>query len=116
MTTPRRLLRELDKRDGHRSAWTGIEYPKGDDDVLVPQHRQGGMGGGRSKHRLSNLVWLESDRNGLIEDNAAEAEEARRRGIKISIHANPQHEPITHAVHGRVVLDDQGGVWPEGAF
>lgn len=109
MTTPKALLRALDERDGHRSAWTGIEYPKGDLDVLVPQHRQGGMGGSKGKHRLSNLVWIESARNGLIEDNAADAAEARDRGIKISIHANPQHEPIQHAVHGRVVLDDDGG-------
>lgn len=108
MTTPKALLRALDQRDGHRSAWTGVEYPKGDTDVLVPQHRQGGMGGGKGKQRLSNLVWLESELNGLIEDNAAYATEARGRGIKISIHANPQHEPIIHAVHGRVVLDDAG--------
>jgi hypothetical protein len=70
------------------------------------------MGGGKSKHRLSNLVWLESWRNGLIEDNASHATEARRRGIKISIHANPQHEPIIHAVHGRVTLADDGTLGP----
>lgn len=114
MTTPKALLRALDERDGHRSAWTGVEYPKGDTDILVPQHRQGGMGGGRSKHRLSNLVWVESEKNDSMESNPRVAAEARRRGIKISIHANPQHEPIIHAVHGRVVLDDLGGI--EAAF
>lgn len=114
MTTPKALLRALDKRDGHRSAWTGVEYHPGPDDILVPQHRQGGMGGAKSKHRLSNLVWLESWLNGLIEDNATHANEARRRGIKISIHDNPQLEPVIHAVHGRVTLDDLGGI--EAAF
>jgi hypothetical protein len=110
--TPKALLRRLDERDGHVSAWSGIEYQKGDDDPLVPQHRQGGMGGGKRKHRLSNVVWLESWRNQAIEDDADAAQEARDRGIKISIHANPQAEPIQHAIHGLCLLDDDGSVHP----
>ena len=104
--TPAPLLRALTERDGHRSAWTGRDV-----DTLVPQHRQGGMGGGDSKQRLSNLVWLESDINGLIESDAAYAAEARRRGIKISIHSNPEEIPLVHAVHGAwVVLGDDGSI------
>jgi hypothetical protein len=107
-TTPVRLLNELTKRDGHVSVWTGCDV-----DTLVPQHRQGGMGGGASKQRLSNLLWLESDINGLIESDAAFAAEARRRGIKISLHDDPEAVPVTHAAHGlRCLLTDDGAVLP----
>lgn len=105
MSTPKALLKKLTERDGHRSAWTGNDV-----DTLVPQHRQGGMGGRKNKHRLSNVVWLESDINGFIESDPEWAEEARQRGIKISNYDEPSHEPITHAVHGRVLLDDYGVV------
>lgn len=105
--TPKRVLRALDARDGHRSAWTGIGG-----DTLVPQHRQGGMGGRKDKHRLSNVVWLESVINGLIESDPVMQAEAVRRGIKVSLHANPALVPIRHAVHGWVLLDDFGG-WVE---
>jgi len=108
--TPAALLRRLDERDGHVSAWTGNEYTPGPDDVLVPQHRQGGMGGRRGKHRLSNVVWLESLINGEITANPEMQAEAKRRGIAISLHDEPSHVPIEHAVHGRALLDDDGGV------
>lgn len=68
------------------------------------------MGGDKSKNRLSNLVWLCSSVNGLIESDAGYADCARADGIKLSIHANPAHVPIRHAVHGRVLLDDDGSV------
>ncbi|MGG7510925.1 hypothetical protein [Plantibacter sp. YIM 135249] len=74
------------------------------------------MGGRRNKHQLSNVVWLESDINGLIESDPAMAAEARLRGIKISVHAtDPSEVPILHAVHGLVTLtnnvnDEHGGV------
>jgi hypothetical protein len=106
MTTPKALLRALETRDGHRSAWTGRDVPE-----LVPQHRQGGMGGGKSKHRIANLLWLESEINGLIESDANFAAEARRRGIKISIHDDPSTVPVLHHVHGGLVrLADDGTV------
>lgn len=101
---PKRLLEELDQRDGHVCSWTGIDTGR-----LVPQHRQGGMGGRRDKHRLSNLVWLDSLLNGLIESDPVYQAEAVRRGIKISGFADPTEEPLEHVVHGRVVLDDAGG-------
>jgi len=103
MTTPKALLKALDKRDGHRSAWTGNT-----DDTLVPQHRQGGMGGRRNKHRLSNTVWLESSINGWIESDPEWQAEAVRRGIKVSGFSEPSLVPIHHAVHGLVLLDDAG--------
>lgn len=105
--TPKALLTALEERDGRRSAWTGNEG-----DTLVPQHRQGGMGGRAEKHRLSNVVWLESDINGLIEADPAMQAEAVRRGIKISGHADPEDVPVEHAVHGTVLLTDNGDVVP----
>jgi hypothetical protein len=106
MSTPKPLLRALEARDGHRSAWTG-----NDDDTLVPQHRVGGMGGSPFKHRLSNVVWLESLINGLIESDPVWADEARRRGFKVSQHErSTEHVPIDHAVHGRCLLLDDGQI------
>lgn len=108
-SVPVRVLHALEARDGHRSAWTGMDVPE-----LVPQHRQGGMGGRADKHRLSNLVWLESGLNGLIESDAAMQAEAVRRGIKISLHADPTRVPVEHVIHGLVYLDDEGGVTEVG--
>jgi len=103
--TPKKLLRELEQRDGHRCAWTGYES-----DRLVPHHRQNrGMGGRPSVNRLSNLVWLDSGINGLIESDPEWQSNAIVRGIKVSTHGNPLLIPIQHAVHGLVWLDDQGG-------
>lgn len=111
---PKRLLDLLDERDGHVSAWTGREYVRGSDsDVLVPQHRQGGMGGRPDKHRIANLVWLESELNGAIKDDAAMQAEAHRRGIAVSIHADPRLKPVNHAAHGgEVYLTDDGRAVP----
>lgn len=92
MNTPKRLLKALDARDGHVCVWTGIDTGR-----LVPQHRQGGMGGRKGKHRLSNLVWLDSIINGLIESDATYQAEAIRRGIKISLHADPLKVPVRYA-------------------
>jgi len=108
-TTPKPLLRALERRDGHLSAWTGMDVPE-----LVPQHRQGGMGG-RPQHikqRLSVVVWLESQINGLIESDPEWQAEAKRRGIKVSLHADPEQTPILHAVHGWCLLKDDGSIVP----
>lgn len=106
-TTPRKTLRMLDHRDGHRCAWTGQ-----DSDTLVPQHRAGGMGGSPTKHRASNVVWLDSIINGLIESDVEMQREAYRRGIKISKFMDSSVTPVRHAVHGWVLLDDEGGWVP----
>lgn len=104
-SVPKALRAALDARDGHVCAWTGIDTGR-----LVPQHRQGGMGGRKGKHRLSNLVWLDSLLNGLIESDPTYQAEALRRGIKISLHADPLRVPVEHVVHGLVYLDDAGKV------
>ena len=108
--TPKWLLRGLETRDNHRSAWTGADVPD-----LVPQHRHGGMGGRKSKQRLSVVVWLESLINDLIESDPGWQAEAKRRGIKISGFANPELTPIQHAVHGWCLLNDDGSVSPLNA-
>lgn len=106
MSTPKWLLKALDERDGHRSAEDGVES-----DTLVPQHRSNrGMGGRRSMNRLSNLVWLDSIRNGEIEASPQLQREAKRRGIKISGFADPELVPILHHVHGWCLLGDDGSV------
>lgn len=108
--TPKALLKALEKRDGRRSAWTGNES-----DTLVPQHRYGGAGGRKGKQRLSVVVWLESEINGLIESDPEMQAEAVRRGVKISgFTKDPQIVPILHAVHGLCLLGDDGSVKPVG--
>ncbi len=95
----------LKARDQH-CVWHG---PSCDPDLLVPQHRSGrGMGGSRVKNRLSNGVALCSFVNGLIESDAALAEEARRRGIKISLHADPVMIPVEYPDGDPYWLDDEG--------
>lgn len=107
--TPKPLLKALDARDGHRCAWHFEGWC--DTETLAPQHRANrGMGGRKSLHRLSNLVWLCSEMNGLIESHAGVARKALERGIKISSHAEPSMVRVRHAVHGWVLLDDNGGI------
>ena len=86
---PLPVLRKLTARDGHECAMTGT-----DTDRLVPQHRRGGMGGRANKHRLSNLVWLDSIANGLIESDRALQSVAKAWGVKISIHAATEDIPV----------------------
>jgi hypothetical protein len=107
VSTPKALLKALDLRDGRVCAWHGVACGV---DTLVPQHRANrGMGGRASMNRLSNLVWL-CEVNSLIESDTEWAIQARILGIKISSHADPDAEPITHAVHGRCFLNDDGTV------
>lgn len=104
---PSRLLKGLDARDGHRCAW----HTTCDTDTLVPHHRSNrGMGGRKSLDRLSNLVWLCSEANGLIESDGSYASDARLRGIKISSHSEPSSVAVHHSVHGIVRLLDDGTV------
>lgn len=82
-------LRLLTARDGRACVWSASEG-----DALVPQHRQGGMGGRRHKHRLSNLLWLDSLLNGHIESDPQLQAIAKAWGIKISLHADPEELPV----------------------
>lgn len=51
-------------------------------------------------------MWLESVINGLIESDSEWQAEAKRRGISISLHADPLLVPVEHFVHGLVLLHD----------
>jgi len=114
MSTPKRLLKALDERDGHVDVWTGVDTGR-----LVPQHRHGGMGGGKSKHCIENLLWLDSIVNTLIESDPEYQAEAKRRGIKISLHADPTQIPVEFAdgkkwflrASGTRELSGEGWVW-----
>ena len=90
--TPKAALRKLEARDGHECAWHGVSCGT---DTLVPQHRQGGMGGSPLKHRLSNIVWLCSRMNGDIESDADLAMVARERGIKVGFQSLIRLSPQT---------------------
>ena len=106
--TPRSLLRALTTRDGHVCAWHGVSCGT---ESLVPHHRANrGMGGRKSANRLSNLVWLCSEMNGLIESDPLLADLARRKGLKISSHDNPEHVPIRHFMYGLCLLQDDGTI------
>lgn len=89
---PRRQLEALSQRDGIRCVWTATTG-----DRLVPQHRQGGMGGRPDKHRTENLLWLDSILNGLIEADAGLAEVAKAYGIKVPIWADVAAVPVFFA-------------------
>jgi len=101
---PKRLLKAITARDGHRCAWSGQ-----DTDTLVPHHRANrGSGGYKAGDGIANLVWLDAHINGEIESVSEMAEIARGRGIKISKFSTPAEQPIDHAVHGLVTLNDDG--------
>ena len=108
--TPKPVVRAVWERDDGLCAWHGDAC---DPDTRVPQHRQGGMGGSKRKHRLSNIVILDSLTNGLIESDPDMAAEARRRGIKISQHDDPRHVPVTYP-DGTYWLTDDGRRVPAG--
>lgn len=110
MATPKRVLRAIEKRDGHECVWHGELCGT---DVLVPQHRQGGMGGSKTKHRLSNVIWLCSRMNGDIESDADLAEVARFRGIKVAFWEDPASVPVLYPDGKWWVLDDHGGKEPQ---
>lgn len=110
---PKRVLRALDARDGHACSWHWAGAC--DTDTLVPHHRMNrGHGGSRNGDVLSNLVWLCSGMNGLIESDAELARRARRRGIKVPRNGwfDAADVPILHAVHGWCVLTVDGRAEP----
>lgn len=91
-TTPQRTIRAIDARDAadiRRCVLTGLAS-----DRIVPQHRQGGAGGRADKHAPANVLWLDSLMNGDIESDADLANVARVRGVKVSLHADPERIPV----------------------
>lgn len=102
MTTPRSLLKALEVRDGRECLWHGTDTGR-----LVPQHRVGGMGGSKTKHRLVNVVWLDLITNGLIESDPHMQRLAMARGVKVSKFADPARVPVFYAhQHAWFVLED----------
>lgn len=82
--TPAVTIRTIDRRDAadgtRRCVLTSAEG-----DRIVPQHRQGGMGGRRDKHRPENVLWADSLLNGLIEADADLQAIAKAWGVKVPI-------------------------------
>lgn len=82
--TPPATLRTIDRRDAadgtRRCVLTGTAG-----DRIVPQHRQGGMGGRPDKHRPANVLWADSLLNGLIESDAEWQAIAKAWGAKVPI-------------------------------
>lgn len=87
--TPACALRTLEARDGRVCVLTAVTG-----ETLSPQHRQGGAGGRKNKHRLANLLWLDSIVNGLIESDPDWQAIANAWGVKISLHADPERIPV----------------------
>jgi len=73
-----------------------------------------GMGGSKQAMTIANLVWLCAEFNGLIEADARMARVAVGRGIKVPRNGRytAADIPIRHAVHGWVLLRDDGFVTP----
>jgi hypothetical protein len=86
---PLGVLRLLTDRDGRSCIMTGTETER-----LVPQHRQGGMGGRANKHRLPNVLWLDSILNGLITSDAKLQKLAKVWGVAVSLHADVEEVPV----------------------
>lgn len=87
---PRKTLEVLLDRDGHICVMTAADTER-----LVPQHRQGGMGGRADKHRPVNLLWLDSLLNGHIEADADWQTVAKVLGVKVPIWVeDPARVPV----------------------
>jgi hypothetical protein len=85
------------KRDDRECWWTGR-----DTDQNVPQHRQGGMGGRRDKHRLPMVLTLNSIINGLFESDPEWQAAARAYGMKVSMHVRDVAlVPVFHVARRR---------------
>lgn len=80
---PAKTRAALDTRDAQRDRECVMTGTQGE--RLVPQHRQGGMGGRKNKHQLVNLVWLDSILNGLLESDADWAAIATAWGVKVPV-------------------------------
>lgn len=100
-------------RDASRCAVCGEEvYGVRGEDWSVHHRRRAGMGGDRrpESHAAGNLVLLHGSGttacHGKVE---SEREDSYARGWLVKANAMPALQPIEHAVHGRVFLNDEGG-------
>lgn len=87
--TPKKALALLDQRDERRCILTDYRG-----DRIVPQHRQGGMGGSKFKHRTANLLHIDSITNGLLEADADLKRRAKVYGVSIPSWAYPEKVPV----------------------
>ena len=90
--TPKKALRLLDTRDPRICVLTGYQG-----DRIVPQHRQGGMGGRPDKHRTANLLWIDSILNGDIESDPGSQLLAKVYGVSVPRWADVEHVPVWYA-------------------
>jgi hypothetical protein len=95
-----RVILALDRRDALRGRACVMSGSQSD--RIVPQHRQGGMGGRKNKHRLTNVLWLDSILNGWIESDAEWAAQAQAWGVKVPVWVDDERRvPVYFANEGR---------------
>lgn len=109
-------LATVRERDGNRCAACGLTIVgERSRDWSLHHRRPAGMGGDRSPvtHGPANLVLLHgcgvSLCHGHVESNRTESLEL---GLLVHRAHDPRTKPIEHAVHGRVLLTEEGGVEP----
>lgn len=94
---PHAQWRRVQKRDQHECWWTGGDTPQN-----VPQHRQGGAGGRRNKHRSANVLVLNSIINGLITSDSDWQAAAWAYGVAVKgFVADVTTVPVLHVARGR---------------
>lgn len=105
---PKLTVARIAVRDGAVCAATGVTQG------LSAQHRYDkGMGGSALAERPSNGIILEVMLNVRLEQDAREAERARRMGWKLSKWDDPTEVPFWHAPSQTWWLaDDEGGKTP----
>lgn len=75
-------------------------------ELLIPQHRAGGMGGNRPQNPAAIIV-LRSDVNNLIETDPQWQSRAYYRGWKLRQGEDPLESPVWHVLWGwRMLRDD----------
>lgn len=109
-------LAAVEERDQGRCASCGmLIVGERSRDWSLHHRRPAGMGGDRSpvSHGPANLVLLHgcgvSLCHGHVESNRTESYDL---GLLVHKAADPRAVPIEHAVHGRVLLTEEGGVEP----
>ena len=96
-------VKKLRERDDH--CWDC-----GATDNLVPHHRANrGMGGSKVLDNLQNVILVCAEYNGLMESDAAVANEARDLGHKLSKFISPAEPVFDKPLIRWFYLDSNGG-------
>ena len=108
-----KTLATVAERDEGRCGYCGDEvYGERGEDWSLQHRRRAGMGGDRrpETHAPGNLILLcgsgTTRCHGHVESYR---DDAMKTGHAVSANKTPTLQPIDHAVHGRVLLDDEGG-------